>query len=140
MERPWKRCRRILSGRLNRVQFGSLQAIDSVHTSAGVNTRKDGERQNKKGKPPRDGGATWGVKHTDRERDQEGNGVTRKQGFFGFKAHMSPNAVSGFITSLVVSRSSTFDGPLLPPPVDRHLGVGMPVCPVTADRANDDGT
>jgi len=32
-------------------QFGSIQVIDSVHTTADFNTQKDEERQNKPGKP-----------------------------------------------------------------------------------------
>lgn len=39
------------------IEFGILQLIDSVHTVADVNVGKDG-------KPPRDPGARWGVKHS----------------------------------------------------------------------------
>lgn len=81
----------------NGVQFGSIQVIDSVHTTANANTRKDEERPSKQGKPPRDGGAEWGVKHKKRERDQEGKPVTKPHYFFGFKAHVSLNALSGLL-------------------------------------------
>jgi hypothetical protein len=53
------------------VKFGAIQVIDSSHTIADVNTAKDKSRK-KKGKTPRDGDAAWGVKHTKRERDEQG--------------------------------------------------------------------
>ena len=67
------------------VQFGAIQVIDSVHTIADVNTAKEDGRK-KKGKPPRDGDAAWGVKHTKRERDEQGKPVERRQYFHGYKA------------------------------------------------------
>ena len=48
----------------------ALQVVDSTHTLVDVNVRKDEGRQARDGKPPRDGGARWGVKHTRRVRDE----------------------------------------------------------------------
>jgi len=42
------------------IKLGSIQVIDSVHTVADVNIEKDEKRQ-RDGRPPRDGGARWGV-------------------------------------------------------------------------------
>ena len=50
------------------VHFGAIQIVDSVHSVANVNTDKDEQRQ-KKGKPPRDGDARWGVKHQRKVRN-----------------------------------------------------------------------
>src|SRR4030043_1764679 len=42
------------------IQFGSIQIVDSVHSIADVNTDK-AQRQQKRGKGPRDPDAKWGV-------------------------------------------------------------------------------
>ncbi len=120
------------------VQFGSIQVIDSVHTSADVNPRKDKDRQKKEGKPPRDGGAAWGVKRTKRVYDRHGNEVMIPDRFFGFKTHASLNALSGLITNLMVTAGNAHDGHILPHLVHRDLAVGMLVSTVTADRGYDD--
>ena len=121
------------------VQFGSIQVIDSVHTVANVNTAKDDRRQKTEGKPPRDGDAAWGVKHTKRERDQNGNVVKRPQYFYGYKAHVSLNTGSELITSLTVTPGNAYDGHQLPELLERDLEQGIPIDIVTADRAYDDG-
>lgn len=121
------------------VQFGSIQVIDSVHTVADVNPGKDDRRQKKENKPPRDGDAAWGVKHTKRVRDEKGKQVKIPQYFFGFKAHVSLNTCSELITSLTVTPGNAYDGHQLPGLVEADLAQGVPIETVTADRAYDDG-
>ena len=120
------------------VEFGTIQVIDSVHTIADVNTAKDNGRK-KRGKPPRDGDAAWGVKHTKRERDEQGKTVKRRQYFHGYKAHVSMNTGSDLITSVLVTPGNAYDGHRLPELVESDLRKGLPIGTVTADRAYDDG-
>ena len=121
------------------VEFGSIQVIDSVLTIADVNTAKDDSRKKKKGEPPRDGDAAWGVKHTKRARDEQGKAVESRQYFFGYKAHVSMNTVSDLITSLSVTPGNAYDGHRLPGLVESDLRQELPMGTVTADRAYDDG-
>ena len=120
------------------VEFGAIQVIDSVHTIADVNTAKDDSRK-KKGKPPRDGDAAWGVKHTKRERDEQGKRVERRQYFHGYKAHVSMNTGSDLITSVGVTPGNAYDGHRLPELVESDVAKDLPISTVTADRAYDDG-
>jgi IS5 family transposase len=120
------------------VEFGAIQVIDSVHTIANVNTAKDDGRK-KEGKPPRDGDAAWGVKHSKRERDEQGKPVERRHYFHGYKAHVSMNAGSDLITSLKVTPGNAYDGHRLPELVENDLRRELPIATVTADRAYDDG-
>lgn len=120
------------------VEFGTIQVIDSVHTIADVNTAKDDSRK-KRGKPPRDGDAAWGVKHTKRERDEQGKTVKRPQYFHGYKAHVSMNTGSDLITSVRVTPGNAYDGHRLPELVESDLRKELPIGTVTADRAYDDG-
>lgn len=120
------------------VEFGSIQVIDSVHTIADVNTQKDDKRKKKKGKPPRDGDAAWGVKHKKRVRDGQGRVVKQPQYFHGYKMHASLNTGSELITSLIVTPGNAFDGHRLPDLLDSDLDKHIPIEIVTADKAYDD--
>jgi len=120
------------------VEFGSIQILDSVHTVANVNTSKDDRRQEQDAKPPRDGDAHWGVKHTKRERNEEGQVVKRRQYFYGYKAHVSLNTGSELITSLEVTSGERYDGHQLPKLVEQDLAREIPIRTVTGDRGYDD--
>jgi len=120
------------------VEFGSIQAIDSVHTVADVNTAKEKGR-GKEGKPPRDEDAAWGVKGAKRVRDDSGKLVKIKKRFHGYKAHASLNTGSELITSLTVTPGNAYDGHQLPALLKRDLEKGIPIEIVTADRGYDDG-
>jgi IS5 family transposase len=120
------------------VHFGSIQIVDSVHSIANVNIRKD-DSQQKKGKGPRDPDAKWGVKHTKKVEDEHGNPKEQQEYFYGYKAHVSLNAESGMITNLVVTPGNAYDGHKLPELVNRDLELGLPIDTVAADRGYDDG-
>lgn len=137
------------------VVFGSVQTVDSVHTVANVNIKKDQFRQKKQGKQPRDKDASWGVKKVRKEKQPDGTKKEVKDSFFGYKTHVSQNAASGIVTALTVTGGEAPDGKQLSTLVnkDKRLGItkegeikkengrleiaGGTV--YTADKAYDDG-
>jgi IS5 family transposase len=119
------------------VKFGKVQVLDSVHTIANVNVKKDDKRQ-EKGKGPRDPGARWGVKHTRKVRDENGDIQEQKEYFYGYKTHASLNAENGLLTSLEFSSGEAYDGHFLPSLIKKDLAKGLPIEIVTADRSYDD--
>lgn len=120
------------------IAFGSLQVLDSVHVVANVNVAKDESRQSK-GQAARDADAAWGVKHTKKLRDQQGNRVEQREYFYGYKQHVSLNAATGLITSVTHTAGNAYDGHQLPTLVKSDLAQGLPVKTVAADRGYDDG-
>ena len=120
------------------IQFGKIQVLDSVHTSADVNVQKDDQRRRKEGKPPRDGDARWGVKGTRKARTDKGERVTIRETFYGYKAHVSLNSATHLITSVAVTGGNAYDGHLLPVLVKSDLAQALPVGIVSADRGYDD--
>lgn len=121
------------------IAFGPIQVVDSVHTVADVNTRKDESRQKKGGKGPRDPSAQWGVKHTRKVKDDKGETVEQPEYFYGYKAHVSLNSEAELITSVRVTPGNKYDGHELPYLVRKDLSQGIGVEIVTADRGYDDG-
>lgn len=120
------------------IQFGSLQIVDSTHTVADVNTAKDERRQDKGGKPPRDGDARWGAKHRRRYRNEQGEVVERTEYFYGYKAHTSMNAEAEIITSVVVTGGNAPDGKQFRELVSRDRDNGLAVDTYAGDRGYDD--
>lgn len=120
------------------VEFGEVQLVDSTHTVADVNTRKD-ERRQKKGQGPRDRGARWGVKHTKRHRNEKGEVVTQPEYFYGYKMHTSMNAEAEMITSVLVTAGNGHDGKQFAELVERDEALGLPVGTYAGDRGYDDG-
>lgn len=120
------------------VRFGAIQIVDSVHSIANVNTDKDKHRQGK-GKGPRDPGARWGVKHSRKVKNEDGQEEKQRQYFYGYKAHVSLNAENGLITSLETTSGEAYDGHHFTTLVDHDLSQALPVKIYTADKAYDDG-
>jgi len=120
------------------VKFGSIQVVDSTHTVANVNVEKDEQRQEKKGKGPRDGGARWGVKHSRRYRTEQGQKVEQKEYFYGYKTHTSMNAEAEMITGVTVTAGNAPDGKQLTRLVEQDLAQGLPVETYSGDRGYDD--
>ena len=121
------------------IVFGQVQAIDATHVPANVNIFKDKMRRDKEGKPPRDGDATWGVKHTKKAHTPEGKTVEVKEEFYGYKAHISLNTQTGLTTSLKVTPGNEYDGKLLPALTRKDKRAGIKPAVYTADKAYDDG-
>lgn len=120
------------------VALGAIQVVDSTHTVANVNVQKDDKRQEREGKPPRDGGARWGVKHTRRVRDEQGQVREQKEYFYGYKAHTSLNAQAELITSVVVTAGNAPDGQQFARLVRHDRQQGVPAKTYAADRGYDD--
>lgn len=120
------------------IVFGSLQVVDSVHTVANVNVQKDDRRRKREGKPPRDRGARWGVKHSRRVKDSKGKTLQQKEYFHGYKGHVSLNAATGLVTSVLVTPGNANDGRQFPKVWQKDEDLGLPVETVAADRAYDD--
>lgn len=121
------------------IEFGSVQVVDSTHTEADVNTRKDDHRQNKGGKGPRDRSARWGVKHARKQRTVKGEVVKVPYRFYGFKTHLCLNALSEMITSVLVTHGAANDGKQFPHLVERDRVQGLPIEIYSADRGYDHG-
>lgn len=120
------------------IQFGSLQVIDSVHSEANVNTAKDKGRKDD-GKGPHDPDAKWGVKGSQKAKDQNGQDVDQVKYFYGYKGHVSMNAESNLITSLEVTSGEAYDGHHFCSLVDQDMALDIPAETYTADRGYDDG-
>ena len=120
------------------VHFGTVQVIDSVHTTANVNTQKNRKRH-KGGKGPRDPDAQWGVKHQRQVKNEKGEDVKQTEYFLGYKMHTSMNAENGLITSLEVTPGNAYDGHHFCSLVDHDLEQNLVVETYTADRGYDDG-
>jgi IS5 family transposase len=120
------------------VEFGTIQVVDSTHTEADVNVRKDDGRTKREGKGPRDGGAAWGVKGKQTVKDESGQKVRVPKYFYGYKAHVSMNAQAGLITSVVVTGGNAHDGKQFPKLLERDQEQGLPLDIYSADRAYDD--
>lgn len=134
------------------IQFGSLQIIDSTHTIADVNSRKDQERT-REGKPPRDPRASWKTKGEKQATTKAGKRIRVKDQFYGYKSHASFNQESQLVTSLVVTTGKADDGKQLPRLVKKDVAIGVSrgitdlfatpnpadTTTYTADKAYDDG-
>ena len=121
------------------IEFGEVQLVDSTHSLADVNTKKDERRQKKEGQAPRDRGARWGVKHSRRHRDEQGKVVHQKEYFYGYKLHASVNAEAEMITSVLVTPGNAHDGKQFAALVERDEALGLPISTYAGDRGYDGG-
>ena len=121
------------------VKFGAIQIVDSVHSVADVNTDKDHNRVEKKGKGPRDPDARWGAKHKRKVKTEDGKTEEQTEYFFGYKMHASMNAENGLITSLEVTSGEAYDGHHCCSLVDHDLQQQLPVQTYAGDKGYDNG-
>lgn len=91
------------------IAFGTLQLIDSTHTTANVNEEKDHKRQ-KKGGTPRDGEASHTFKHEKKVMTKEGEILKVPERVYGYKSHTSMNQENRLITSVKVTTAKRNDG------------------------------
>ena len=110
------------------IEFGKVQVVDSTHTVADVNVRKD-EKGAKGEKRPRDPQARWGGK------GKKG----RKRFFYGYKQHLSLNAATELITAVVHTPGNASDGKYLGRLMEKDEIVGIEAGVYAADRGYDDG-
>jgi len=119
------------------IEFGEVQVVDSVHTVADVDNAADRERQ-ERGEPPRDRQAQLVKKGKRRQTGPDGQVTNREVQYLGYKSHVSLNAETGLITSVLPSRGSAADNRQFAELLahDEELGVGAKT--YTGDRAYDD--
>jgi IS5 family transposase len=119
------------------IRFGSIQVVDSTHSTAHVNTAKE-ESRKRGGKGPTDPDAQWGAKGKHTMQGPEGTKSRRVKYFFGYKTHASLNAESQMITSVMVTPGNAYDGHFLQGLIEKDLAEQIPVNMVAADRGYDD--
>lgn len=106
------------------VSFGEIQILDATHTNADMNIDRDNGRK-KKDKESVDKDAKWGVKHSKKVKDDQGNIHNQKQCFLGYKTHTSLNEKTGIVTSLKVTSGNKYDGKYLPDLVKKDKRRGL---------------
>lgn len=129
------------------IELGYTQSIDSTHTIADVNTRKDQRRKKEiseggEGKSPRDPDAKWGVKRTHETKTTTGEKIKVNESYFAYKSHLSTNTETNLVTSYMVTPMNEYDGKYFEPLMrdDLRKGVAKRYQTIyTADRAYDDG-
>jgi len=119
------------------LEIGHIQILDSVHTQADVNSGKDSQRQDQ-GQPPRDPDAR--VVHKGRREVVEPDGRRAKKEirYRGYKTHVSLNAETGIVTSLVPSRGNQADNKVFPDLLAHDQALQLPTTTYGGDRAYDD--
>ncbi len=119
------------------IQLGKIQVVDSVHTVADVDNDADRKRQGR-GKSPRDPQAQLVKKGKHSVTQPDGRVKMEEQQYRGYKSHMSLNAETGLITSLVPTVGSAADNQQFPKLLahDESLKVAAEI--YSGDKAYDD--
>jgi len=120
------------------IKFGRIQIVDATHSIADVDVKKDKERQDG-GKGPRDVDAAWGSKGSKKVRTTKGQAVEINKSFYGYKAHISENAESEIVTSVVVTPGNKYDGHQLRQLVEKDETTGIEAGVYAGDKGYDDG-
>jgi IS5 family transposase len=120
------------------IRFGRIQVVDATHTIADVDVGKDNERRDG-GAKPRDENAAWGSKGRKRVRTADGQTALVNKAFYGYKTHMSLNAQSEMVTSVVVTPGNKPDGQRFSALVQADEAVGVEGSVYAGDKAYDDG-
>ncbi len=119
------------------IQLGSIQVVDSVHTVADVDNDADRRRQ-EKGKPPRDPQAQLVQKGKRSATQPDGTVKMVERQYLGYKSHVSLNAETGLITSLVPTAGSAADNKQFPKLLAHDEAVGVNADTYSGDKAYDD--
>jgi transposase, IS5 family len=119
------------------LQFGELQVLDSVHTQANVNNAKDRDRQDRGG-PPRDPDARVVNKGKRRVMQPDGKATMHEVRYRGYKSHVSVNAETGVVTSLLPAQGNTADNKAFPHLLEHDLRLNLPTRAYGGDKAYDD--
>ncbi len=129
------------------VKLGFVQAIDSTHTIADVNRRKENKRtrpihEGGEGKKARDPDAKSAVKCTENMITTKGGKVKVNKYYYGYKSHLSVNTHTNLVTSLRVTPFNVYDGHLFKPLMNDDIKKRASLAGTTtytADRGYDDG-
>jgi IS5 family transposase len=119
------------------IQLGKIQVVDSVHTVAQVDNDADRCRQ-EQGQRPRDPDATLVHKGKRPVTEPDGHVATKEIQYRGYKAHVSLNAETGLITSVVPSSGRAADNLQFPYLLDHDEALGVAADTYTGDMAYDD--
>ena len=119
------------------IQLGKIQVVDSVHTVADVDNEADRQRQ-EKGKPPRDKQAQLVKKGKRRKTNPDGKVTTQNVQYLGYKSHVSVNAETGLITTIVPTGGSAADNEQFPKLLAHDEEVGVEAETYAGDKAYDD--
>jgi len=119
------------------IRLGQIQVVDSVHTVADVDNEADRERQ-QQGRPPRDKQAQLVKKGRRRRTGPDGKLTMQDLLYLGYKSHVSINAETGLITSLMPTGGSAPDNKQVPELLAHDAEVGAPAEIYAGDKAYDD--
>ena len=119
------------------IPLGQIQVVDSVHTVAHVDNDADRRRQ-EQGKPPRDADAPVVHKGRRTVTEPDGHVTTKEIQYRGYKAHVSLNAATGLITSVVPTSGRAADNLQFPTLLEHDEAVGVAADTYTGDMAYDD--
>ena len=119
------------------IVMGQIQVVDSVHTVADVDHAAERDRH-AKGQPPRDPQATLVQKGKRAVTEPDGDVVTKEIQFLGYKAHVSLNAATGFITSVLPSAGRAADNRQFPHLLEHDMALGVEADTYAGDKAYDD--
>jgi IS5 family transposase len=119
------------------IQLGKIQVVDSVHTVADVDNDADRQRQ-EQGQPPRDRQAQLVRKGKRRQTSPDGKVRERQVHYLGYKSHVSLNAETGLITTIVPTGGSAADNEQFPKLLAHDEQVGVVAEIYAGDKAYDD--
>ena len=119
------------------VKLGKIQVVDSVHTVADVDNEADRQRQ-EQGRPPRDRQAQLVKKGKRRRTGPDGKVSQQTVQYLGYKSHVSLNAESGLITTVVPTGGSAADNEQFPALLAHDEAVGVGATIYAGDKAYDD--
>jgi IS5 family transposase len=119
------------------ITLGKIQIVDSVHSVADVDNDADRQRQ-EQGQPPRDAQAQLVHKGQHPVTQPDGSVKTQAIQYLGYKTHVSLNAETGLITSVVPTAGSVADNTQFPKLLAHDEAVGVNADTYSADRAYDD--
>jgi len=119
------------------LQMGDIQLLDSVHTQANVNKDKDSKRQ-EKGKEPRDPDARVVNKGQREVVGADGRRVKRTIRYMGYKTHASVDSKTRIVTSIQPARGNTADNKAFPYLFEHDQSLELPTTTYGGDKAYDD--
>lgn len=119
------------------IRLGQIQVVDSVHTVANVDNDADRHRQ-EQGKPPRDPQATLVHKGKRSVTEPDGQVTTKTMQYRGYKAHVSLNAATGLITSVIPTLGCAADNRQFAHLLEHDEAIGVAADTYSGDKAYDD--
>lgn len=127
----------IREARAQGLRFGPLQVLDSVHTQADVNNAKDRERHDQGG-TPRDPEARVVNKGKRQVVQPDGQATTQEIRYRGYKTHVSVNADTGIVTSVIADQGNSADNEAFAELRAHDRSLDLPTQAYGGDKAYDD--